>query len=338
MGLSRYLAKLGQFTNSNGLLLPSGLANNGYELSDKNFIVNGGLNVWQRATSFTRNQLANAEFAADRFWIYSYAASSGTVDRSTDVPTGEGLLYSLASSLNVNVPFGTNVELLAQGSAAPFAVNKTYVLSFWIKGAAATSNLTMGINWRNVHADGTNSTAAVAANPTFNVTTSWAKVVLPFTINAAPHANNKVLDFESVLPAGAKIAGWKLEPGYNETPLIQRLPAAELALCQRYYQKLTNSPQYTSFGSGMSTGSTTASVYVKFTTTMRTAPTVTYSDLLITDNASYVLAVTAGTMSILAGTDAARISVANAATASSFRAATLAANATSSFLDFSAEL
>jgi hypothetical protein len=135
-----------------------------------------------------------------------------------------------------------------------------------------------------------------------------------------------------------QVSGVQLEKGSTATSFDYRPYGTELALCQRYYQKLTSSAQYTAFGEGISTATTTAVVYVKFITTMRSAPTTSFNDLLITDNAIYLLAVTAGSMAILAGTDSARISVTNAASSVQYRPASLSSNSSSSFLDFSAEL
>ena len=207
-------------------------------MAGRNLIVNGSMNVWQRGTSFPYSSFGGAGFCADRFWFYSYGGpTSGNVERSTDVPANEGFAYSLFNNTNSAMPSGTNVELTAQGMSAPFSVDKTYTLSFWVKSTSEI-NTTVYINWRNAHADGTNSTPAVATNPSYTIPTTWTRISLSFTLNAAPHANNRVLDFEYSHKAGMKITGVQLEEGSVATPFC---PAgggsygAELALCQRYY-------------------------------------------------------------------------------------------------------
>jgi len=212
----------------------------GHQLGGRrNFIINGAMNVWQRGTSFAYNGFGGAGFTTDRFWFYNGgAATSGTVERSTDVPSGQGFQYSLFNNTNAQMPCGTNVELYATGSAAPFVNGQTYTISFWVKGTSATSNITMQTEWRIAHANGSNTVDAVAADPTFNVTTSWERVVLTFTLNSNPHSTSRVLDFEWGLPAGAKITGMQLEVGDNATPFEHRSYGDELMLCRRYAEEI----------------------------------------------------------------------------------------------------
>jgi len=72
----------------------------------------------------------------------------------------------------------------------------------------------------------------------------------------------------------------QLEVGSTATSFDYRPYGTELALCQRYYQipsKLASSDNYFLFGTGYTINSTSAYMYVKFTQTMRTNPTMTYS-------------------------------------------------------------
>jgi hypothetical protein len=202
--------------------------------------MNGAMQVAQRGTSFSYNGFGGANFCVDRFWFYNGGgATSGTIEQSTDVPSGEGFAYSLFNNTNANLPSGTNVELTKQGNAAPFVVGKTYTLSFWVKGSSASSGTTLQVTWRNSHANGTNSTKAVAADPTFDITTSWERVVIPFTLSVSPVSTNNVLDFEYAHHAGAKITGVQLEVGAVATPFEHRSYGEELALCQRYGFRFT---------------------------------------------------------------------------------------------------
>ena len=208
----------------------------------KNLIINGAMQVAQRGTSFSYNGFGGANFCVDRFWFYNGGgATSGTIEQSTDVPSGEGFAYSLFNNTNANLPSGTNVELTKQGNATPFVVGNTYTLSFWVKGSSASSGISVNINWRNSHANGTNSTQAVASYPTFDVTTSWERVVIPFTLSVSPVSTNNVLDFEYAHPVGAKITGVQLELGSQATPFEHRSYADELARCQRYFARIDGS-------------------------------------------------------------------------------------------------
>ena len=274
MSKARELANLGSVTTR-----LDEVGNTDGALSNRNLIINGAMQVAQRGTSFPYNGFGGANFCVDRFWFYNGGgATSGTIEQSTDVPSGEGFAYSLFNNTNASMPSGTNVELTKQGNAAPFVVGNTYTLSFWVKGSSASSGITMQIGWRNSHANGTNATQAVAAYPTFNVTTSWARVVMSFTLNLSPVSQNNVLDFEYAHPAGAKITGIQLEVGDTATPFEHRSYGDELARCQRYYQVYaTGSVGNQSFGSLTNWDGQSAYGGYLYPQKMRAAPSSSYS-------------------------------------------------------------
>jgi hypothetical protein len=80
------------------------------------------------------------------------------------------------------------------------------------------------------------------------------------------------------------ITGVQLEKGTVATPFEVRPFATELALCQRYYYQMTSASNVVSgtlsqnsyFGVGFATGSTTASIFMKFPVSMR-IPNYTFS-------------------------------------------------------------
>jgi len=202
----------------------------------RNFIINGGMDVWQRGTSFASATATAGGFYSDRFWLYGLDPGSGTFERSTDVPSGQGFAYSFFNNTSGTFAFGTNVELSIQGSAAPFVFGGSYTLSFWIK-AGASGTGTVAAQYENAHADGTNRVAI--DDTTFSFTTSWQKISWTFTIGENPHANNRVLGIEfSSLDAGFKITGIQLEAGSVATPFERKPIGLEEALCKRYCEAM----------------------------------------------------------------------------------------------------
>ena len=110
-----------------------------------------------------------------------------------------------------------------------------------------------------------------------------------------------------------------------------------LGRCRRYYTKITGD-QNTFIGAGISNTSSASRFYVKFPTTMRSAPTATQSTLTISDTANYGPAVTA-IADFYAGTDSARIVVTHAAQATALRTALLIIDSsTTGFLALDIEL
>nr|BDD47256.1 hypothetical protein 5 [bacterium] len=204
-------------------------------LSNRNLIINGDLQVWQRATSTTSATLTY--LIMDRFWTYNV---NGTAQRSTDVPSGEGFVYSLhfdGSSTNPVTAFGQPIELPATGKTM-LKANTDYTISFWVKGDVA-GDITIYHRYRDVKASGTGNVNIDGGSSTVNVTTSWNRVTATFnTGTTVPSANNKILDLEFADFAeftDLYFTGFQLEVGDTATPFEHRTYADQLQACKRYY-------------------------------------------------------------------------------------------------------
>jgi hypothetical protein len=250
------------------------LINEGVNLGFRNKIINGAMQIWQRGSSFAYNT-GGAYFNADRFWVYNNSgASSGNIERSTDVPSNQGFAYSLYNNTNGSHATGTNVELTRQGDYAPFRAGQSYTFSLWVKGTSSgTSNL--GICWRNSHATGTNS--ATVTNTSFPITTTWTRVSVTFVATQNIDSANMVLDFEWVFPVGGKYTGVQLEEGTTVTSFEHRPASLELTLCQRYYQRISGGGNSRHFIAGNGSNTCFPTAYLK--QTMRVAPSYSYSSL-----------------------------------------------------------
>jgi hypothetical protein len=204
----------------------------------KNLIINGGMNVWQRGTSFL--DPASGDYTADR---WKNSTNPTDISRSTDVPSGEPFTYSMLMAANGSG--GTRhaalqgVELPATGSAGPFKVGTTWTFSCWLKGGASGS-IFFGIDFRDDPNSGTNAVSVGSTN--FNYTTSWQKFTYTFTVGASPGGTNlclAIILYAGTAPANnLYITGCQLEQGKVATPFEHRSYGEELALCQRYFYKL----------------------------------------------------------------------------------------------------
>jgi hypothetical protein len=116
------------------------LIGSGQAQGDKNFIINGDMQVWQRATAATAG--ANNTFSTvDRWgWLLSNDGAV-TSERSTDTPTGTGYSF-LAKCTTADTSIGAaqyaviyqnieaqNLQPLQYGTSSA----KTITLSFWVK-------------------------------------------------------------------------------------------------------------------------------------------------------------------------------------------------------------
>jgi len=188
----------------------------------KNLIINGGFDVWQRGTSFTTS------YFADRF---SGNHSGHTTTKSTDVPTGKGFENSAQFVGSGSDPYFFQI---VEGSAT--IAGKEATFSFWIKGGlgqcyifdggytAVESTLIETIGaWtrRSI----THAFATGSYNPLL-------RIGLPINTSNTCHTT-----------------GWQLELGSFATPFEHRSYGEELALCQRYYERINGtSPWF--FGHG----------------------------------------------------------------------------------------
>ena len=108
-----------------------------------NFIINGDMKIFQRATAATA--VANNYTTADRWkaWNDSTYGGAMTTERSTDVPSGQGFSYSLklqcstASTSTAAAEYAQFNQAIEAQNCQAFAYGtsgaKTLTLSFWCK-------------------------------------------------------------------------------------------------------------------------------------------------------------------------------------------------------------
>ena len=270
--------------------------------TQKNVIINGDFNVWQRGTSFAA--IANAAFSADR-WKYTETGTAvHTVSRATDVPTvaesGHLSNYSLkvdCTTIDSSIAAGDESQILQviEGYNFKNVAQQAMTLSFWHKH---TKTGTYCVAFRNSGAD-----RSYVAEYTQSATDTWEKAEI--TITASPSAGtwnytNGVGAYLTWTLAGGStwqttadtwqtgnyyatsnqvnaldstsnnfmIAQVQLEVGSVATDFEIRDHATELAMCQRYYYDMSGVVIGTAWHANF------VSNVVEFPVTMRTAPTM----------------------------------------------------------------
>ena len=157
----------------------------------------------------------------------------------------------------------------------------------------------------------------------------------PLTVSGLTAGANCTVEFNT-----GTVLKPQLEVGSVATSFDYRPYGTELALCQRYYFK--NAPSSIAdagLGSGTQTGTTNAAILMNLPVQMRSAPTLTQSNTIISDNSTFDATAT----SIDAGYFGASSGYANIAFASAgaaFRPVLFRAKSSGSigFISFSAEL
>ena len=266
MSKARELAELGAVYDSGAL-------------SNRNLVINGAMQVFQRGTSFTNSSTA---YNADRWSVDNNADGGG---RSTDAP--DGFTYSL----KVDPGSGSNaalrhaIELPAAGEGGVFRSGQKFTLSFYVKSENAGEDLKIfAASGTNVNAT---TTSQVSAQTIGTTTTSWVRHIFTFTSNNVGGSDTcyNIVPFVTT-PSGAVYwTGFQLELVTEATDFEHRSFGDEMSRCQRYFTRFggTNTFDLVALG-GMGTSSTVAQVGCIFPTRMRATPSVAMTDLALADS------------------------------------------------------
>ena len=289
---------------------------NGGQLGGRrNIVINGEMKVAQRSASVAGLGAATGYFTLDRYRMDIGDASAGryTMAQVADGPAGFANCLKLTTTtadtsiaagekLTITTKFeGQDVQQLQKGTATA----KQVTVSFYVKGNA---NATYTCELQDV--DNTRSISQA-----FAVTTAWNRIELTFAADTSDpldddNASSLVLKFwlhggttysggtfasntwkdtvnntimaeshTSIFDATSRtffITGVQMELGAVATPFEHRSYGEELALCQRYHQKMISPPLR-----GVATSDTRASyMAMPLSPTMRAAPTAAFAGTL----------------------------------------------------------
>lgn len=213
----------------------------------RNFILNGGMDIWQRGTSFVNpTTVSNATFYGPDRWGCNRTGNVAGVSISRQAsPTGGR--YSL---LQQRTAGDTSTAVIAsyytlETADSIFLQGKTVTFSVWAIKAGTYS----GGNWtltlitgtgtdERVYAFTGSATAAASGN---TLTTSWTRYSVTGAIPSTATEVGVTLTWTPSGTAGASDAVFftqaQLEVGSTPTAYVARPFVQELLMCQRYYQK-----------------------------------------------------------------------------------------------------
>ena len=308
----------------------------------RNAITNGGMSIAQRGTSLTLGSTAN--YGLDRWYASGFGTGQNfTVSRSTATPpTGFQYFQRVATTTTT----GTNIfisQSLETSDVIPMQ-GRTVTLSFRYRVPVNFTNTWVAQVYWSTATDANltpSATKTSLASKTLSNTTSWTLDSLTFTVPVTATSLSVEFALGNNVVNGAQFdfTGVQLELGAIATPFERRPIGTELALCQRYYLRISGQA-YTAFGSGLSVSSTKAAIYVNYPATMRAIPSaVTFSNLIITDRTAYDLTVSSFDADTRPGLNSAYLAVIHGSGATAAKPALLTnVNGSVGFIDFSAEL
>jgi len=237
----------------------------------RNILINGAMQVWQRATTFS---VADNIYTVDR-WLTEFGGfGAWTLSRSTDAPAGFGYSLDLDCTTADASPAagdifqlfhrleGQDLQQLKKGTSSAESIT----FSFWVK-SKKTGNLQVNLRDAN--------SRIIGAVYTINVADTWEKKSITFagdTSGVIANDNTSELTLEFPIGSGStyssgsvptsweatstadrnagatinladstanywRITGLQLELGSVATDFEHRSFGEELALCQRYFEK-----------------------------------------------------------------------------------------------------
>ena len=281
----------------------------------RNIVINGAMQVAQRATSATGVGGSSAFHTLDRMNIASgTTAGRATMSQSTDTPNDFANSLKLDcttadTSIAADESFiieykieGQDVQQLKKGTSDAEKVT----LSFYVKGNASATYTAELLDNDNTRYN----------SQEFSVTTSWTRVTLTYdgdttgtlgndnayslgilfwlhagsTFTGGTHTDNswhtttnqRVGDNQTSFFDSTDreffITGIQLEVGSTATPFEHRSFGEELALCQRYHTRLSFTGTTGFWIDGYQATSGYINRYVSLPVTMRDEPDVSYPD------------------------------------------------------------
>lgn len=318
---------------------------------NRNAIINGGFDIWQRGTSHTPTSYA---YTADRWMGFRASFASGlTISRQTSGLAGTQYCARVQrNSGNTGTQDVNFYYALESAQSTPFA-GQTVTLSFYARAGADLSDTTLDYNLRS----GTGADQAPQSISswtggsslgagTATLTTSWQRITLTASVASTATQLGFTIINNPTGTAGAadyfEITGVQLEAGSIATPFKRNAPSlqAELAACQRYYWRATAATAFSLFGQGQASSTTVQRALIDLPVILRTAPTsVDYGSIEISD---FVSGYSSGTFTLDTNFSTSKIGCVaythGSGALTQYREYVTKATASTAFVGFSAEL
>ena len=260
-------------------------------IAGKNFVINGGMDIWQRGTSFSTS--SGNIYTADRF-CFTSGGNATTVSQVTSGLTGFQYAHRVQRNSGTSGTAGMYLaESLETKNSIPMA-GQTVTWSFWARAGANYSQSGSTLYVQLVTGTGTDQNVLVSytgqaspINTVVGITTSWQKFTLTTPIASTV---TEIAPLWAQIPTGTAgandyfdITGVQLEIAPQATPFSRAGGSigGELALCQRYYQRFSSAYQYAIVVPGMfGQSSTGGQLNFLYPVTMRTIPSsIDFSNL-----------------------------------------------------------
>jgi hypothetical protein len=235
----------------------------------KNFLINGGFDIFQRGVSATQNA-----FNADR-WYGTTASGTATYARESTIKPVDAqyslkLTQTATSSTFINQAIETSNAILLAGKTVTYsyeaATSSTVSVTPFLYFSTSTDVGVTG-SWTVIAATTTSSTSV-------NGTASFQKISATYSVPSTAKSVMVGIGINLTASLTAYVAKAQLEIGSSGSAFARAggTIQGELAACQRYYWRF-DLQAINSFGFGFASTISNANFVVPFPVSMRTAPT-----------------------------------------------------------------
>jgi len=248
-------------------------------LSNRNLIINGAMQVWQRGLTQTSTGFG----CVDR-WKNTVSGTTTFSQDTASLPTG--FEYALRWTTGASSSYGQSRQYL-ETSTVKILRGRTLTASSYVKVSGSYSGY---VTWEIAYSTTSDSAAGntwVQLTETSVVTASASDASSDYkriSCNVAIPSNAVGL-YIGIVPSATQASGqWvsvtgvQLEVGEVATPFEHESYGQTLAKCQRYYEK-SDSHCYIGMSWGLANTAGVVRTYVSFNTSKRATPTMTYSNV-----------------------------------------------------------
>ena len=294
---------------------PDGTA---FVFNNKNLLINGGMNIWQRSTSASVTNVGY--YTADRWRSGGTGLGVFTQSRSTDVPSNQGFGYSLKMdcttadaslaatdvlAINQRIE-GQNLQHLLKGTSSA----KKLTLSFWVKSNKTGTYIAELVDNDN--------TRQISKSYTISSANTWEKKEITYdgdTTGTLDNDNNQSMRVLFWLAAGSNFTSGTLNTSWasttNANRVVGQVNLADstsnewymtgcqlevgstasgfefepydkiLSRCYRYYSKMITDSTGKRCGFAQADNTTNGIVAMVLPTAMRGVPSIVENDMVL---------------------------------------------------------
>jgi hypothetical protein len=278
-------------------------------ITGRNLIINGGMTVSQRGTSFANP--SDGTYTLDRIHVFNGNDGATTITQDTTVPSGEGFYNSIKFdcttadgtiaagqylSFNHRIE-GLNNAVLGYGASGAksitvsfyaksnltgtfcyavrnSALDRAYIKEFSLSSANAWERISFTIPGDTSGTWLTTNGIGAIHGISLSMGSTYHGTANQWNTSNVVATSNQV-NFLSSADNEFFLTGWKVEVGQAVTPFEPRIYGDELLRCQRYFQNNGGTRVIVSYGY-LTSGNIMYYSY-KYVTQMRAAPTAVYS-------------------------------------------------------------